>query len=134
MQAQAAMQARATSPAQATLRMRATLRAALRASVRMRVWPKTCAVASRARAKRRAPVGGTADAVGEKIERTAARLVAVVNEIGDEFGLRSANKCISITPVSLGAGRARSAEELMPLARAIDEAAASVGVDFIGGY
>ena len=76
----------------------------------------------------RASVRETADAVREKIERTAARLVPVVNEIGDEFGLRIANKRISITPVSLVAGRARSAEELMPLARAIDEAAGSVGV------
>src|SRR5438874_717871 len=76
----------------------------------------------------------TADAVREKIERTAARLVPTVNEIGDEFGLRIANKRISITPASLVAGQARSTEELMPLARAIDEAARTVGVDFIGGY
>src|SRR5919202_3032901 len=76
----------------------------------------------------------TAEAVREKIERTAARLVPTVNEIGEEFGLRVANKRISITPASLVAGSARSAEELMPLARAIDEAARAVGVDFIGGY
>jgi len=82
----------------------------------------------------RASMRETADAVREKIERTAARLVPVVNEIGDEFGLRIANKRISITPASLVAGRARTSEELMPLARAIDEAAGSVGVDFIGGY
>src|SRR5207237_1287325 len=82
----------------------------------------------------RASMRETADAVREKIERTAARLVPTVNEIGDEFGLRIANKRISITPASLVADQARSAEELMPLARAIDEAAGTVGVDFIGGY
>jgi len=82
----------------------------------------------------RSTVAETADAVREKIERTAARLVPTVNEIGDEFGLRVANKRISITPASLIAGQARSAEELMPLARAIDGAAKAVGVDFIGGY
>lgn len=82
----------------------------------------------------RASVPETADAVREKIERTAARLVPTVNEIGEEFGLRVANKRISITPASLVAGQARTAEELLPLARAIDEAARSVGVDFIGGY
>src|SRR3989440_6600829 len=82
----------------------------------------------------RASMRETADAVREKIERTAARLVPTVNEIGEEFGLRVANKRISITPASLVAGQARSAEELMPLARAIDEAAKTVGVDFIGGY
>ncbi|MDQ3920182.1 MAG: PFL family protein [Acidobacteriota bacterium] len=82
----------------------------------------------------RASMLETADAVREKIERTAARLVPTVNEIGEEFGLRVANKRISITPASLVAGQARTAEELLPLARAIDEAARSVGVDFIGGY
>ncbi|HZT57327.1 MAG TPA: PFL family protein [Pyrinomonadaceae bacterium] len=82
----------------------------------------------------RSTVRETADAVREKIERTAARLVPTVNEIGEEFGIRVANKRISITPASLVAGQARTAEELMPLARAIDEAAKTVGVDFIGGY
>jgi uncharacterized protein (UPF0210 family) len=76
----------------------------------------------------------TADAVREKIETTAARLVPVVDEMGEEFGLRIANKRISITPASLLSGRASKTEELMPLARAIDEAAKRVGVDFIGGY
>jgi uncharacterized protein len=79
-------------------------------------------------------VAATADAVREKIGRTAARLVPTVNEIGEEFGLSVANKRISITPASLVMGRVRSAEELLPLARAIDEAAKAVGVDFIGGY
>lgn len=76
----------------------------------------------------------TADAVREKIETIAARLVPTVDEIGEEFGLRIANKRISITPVSLIMGRAGKTEELLPLARAIDEAAKRVGVDFIGGY
>ena len=76
----------------------------------------------------------TADAVREKIETTAARLVPVVDEIGEEFGLRIANKRISITPASHLSGRASKTEELMPLALAIDEAAKRVGVDFIGGY
>jgi uncharacterized protein len=79
-------------------------------------------------------VASTADAVRGKIERAARRLVPVVNEIGEEFGISVANKRISITPASLVAGGARSPEELMPLACAIDEAAKTVGVDFIGGY
>lgn len=76
----------------------------------------------------------TADAAREKIETTAARLVPTVDEIGEEFGLRIANKRISITPASHISGRAQRTEELMPLARAIDAAAKRVGVDFIGGY
>src|SRR3954469_15514941 len=82
----------------------------------------------------RATVEETAECVREKIERTAARLVPVVDEIGEELGLRIANKRISITPASLVYDRARHASELIPLARAIDEAAKRVGVDFIGGY
>src|SRR5215218_1309378 len=82
----------------------------------------------------RADIEETAEAVREKIERTAARLVPTVDEIGEELGLRIANKRISITPASMVADRARSTRELMPLARAIDEAAKHVRVDFIGGY
>jgi uncharacterized protein (UPF0210 family) len=76
----------------------------------------------------------TSERVREKIERVAARLVTTVNEIGDEVGLRIANKRISITPASLIAENARGSEDLLRLARAIDEAAGRVGVDFIGGY
>ncbi len=76
----------------------------------------------------------TAARVREKIERTAARLVPTVDEIGDEIGLRVANKRISITPAAVVAGGARSVADYVTLARAIDEAAAGVGVDFIGGY
>jgi uncharacterized protein (UPF0210 family) len=81
-----------------------------------------------------ATVEETAAAVRQKIERAAARLVPVVDEIGEEFGLRVANKRISITPASLIAGHARGRQDLLTLARAIDEAAKTVGVDFIGGY
>lgn len=76
----------------------------------------------------------TAARVREKIERVAGRLVSTVNEIGDEVGLRIANKRISITPASIIAENARGREDLLRLARAIDEAAGTVGVDFIGGY
>src|SRR2546426_8213563 len=41
----------------------------------------------------------TADRVRQKIERSAARLVSTVDEIGDEIGLRIANKRIATTPV-----------------------------------
>lgn len=82
----------------------------------------------------RGSISETADAVREKMERSAARLVSTVNEIGEEYGLSIANKRISITPVSMIAGQAREPRELMPLARAIDEAARTVGVDFVGGY
>src|SRR2546423_957039 len=66
----------------------------------------------------------TAQRVREKIERTASRLVSTVDEIGDEIGIRVANKRIAITPVSILTESARG--NPVDLARAIDEAAASV--------
>lgn len=76
----------------------------------------------------------TAERAREKIERTAARLVSTVDEIGDEVGIRIANKRISITPASMIAEGAHARADFITLARAIDEAARQVGVDFIGGY
>lgn len=77
----------------------------------------------------------TAERVKEKIERYAENLVSTVNQIGDEFGIRIANKRISITPVSMIAEASRgSRSDFVRLARAIDDAAKNVGVDFIGGY
>ncbi|CAN5418218.1 PFL family protein [soil metagenome] len=78
-------------------------------------------------------IAETARRVGAKIERTAERLVPTVDEIGAEIGIRIANKRISITPAAMIAGGAETVEDFVLLARAIDEAAARVGVDFIGG-
>jgi uncharacterized protein (UPF0210 family) len=77
-------------------------------------------------------IEGTAARVREKIERTAGRLVSTVDEIGDEIGIRIANKRIAVTPVSILTEAARG--NPVDLARAIDESARVVGVDFIGGY
>jgi uncharacterized protein len=77
-------------------------------------------------------ISAIAQKAGEKIRRAASRLVQTVDEIGDEFGIRIANKRISITPVSLLTEGAKG--NPVELARAIDDAAGAVGVDFIGGY
>ena len=77
-------------------------------------------------------IESTAARAREKIERTAGRLVSTVDEIGDEIGIRIANKRIAVTPVSILTEGARG--NPIDLARAIDEAAGVVGVDFIGGY
>ena len=73
-----------------------------------------------------------AQKAGDKIRTAAARLVKTVDEIGDEYGIRIANKRISVTPVSLLTEGAKG--DPVQLARAIDDAAGSVGVDFLGGY
>ena len=74
----------------------------------------------------------TAARAREKIERMAGRLVSTVDEIGDEIGIRIANKRIAVTPVSILTEASRG--NPVDLARAIDESARVVGVDFIGGY
>ena len=77
-------------------------------------------------------ISAIAQKAGEKIRTAAARLVQTVDEIGNEFGIRIANKRISISPVSLLTEGAKG--NPVELARAIDAAAKAVGVDFIGGY
>src|SRR5881394_80222 len=77
-------------------------------------------------------IATTAERVREKIERTAARLVSTVDAIGDEMGIRVANKRIAVTPVSMLTEGARG--NPIDLGRAIDDAAGVVGVDFVGGY
>jgi len=73
-----------------------------------------------------------AERASKKIRHTAARLVQTVDEIGDEFGIRVANKRIAVTPISMITEGAKG--DPVQLARAIDTAAGDVGVDFIGGY
>src|SRR5438045_5813245 len=75
---------------------------------------------------------GVAQKAGAKIRSVAARLVQTADEVGEEFGIRIANKRLSVTPVSLITEGVRG--DLIQLARAIDDAAGSVGVGFIGGY
>src|SRR2546422_2294777 len=77
-------------------------------------------------------IESTSERVREKIERSAGRLVTTVNEIGDEMGIRVANKRIAVTPVSILTEGARG--NPVDLGKAIDEAAGAVGVDFVGGY
>lgn len=74
----------------------------------------------------------TAERSADKIRRYADRLVETVDQIGDELGIRVANKRIAMTPVSMITEGASG--DPVYLARAIDEAAVAVGVDFIGGY
>ena len=62
-------------------------------------------------------LAGVAQKAGDKIRKFAARLVPTVDEIGEQFGIRVANKRISITPVSLITEVLRG--DLVPVAYAI---------------
>ena len=73
-----------------------------------------------------------AERAANKIRSTASKLVQTVDAIGDEFGIRVANKRIAVTPISMITEGAKG--DPVQLARAIDDAAGEVGVDFIGGY
>ncbi|MFN2532986.1 MAG: PFL family protein [Pyrinomonadaceae bacterium] len=73
-----------------------------------------------------------AERCSAKIRSVAARLVGTVDEIGNEIGIRIANKRIAVTPLSMLTEGATG--DPVELARAIDDAAAAVGVDFLGGY
>jgi len=68
-----------------------------------------------------------------KIVHQARDLVRVVNEIGSDYGIPIVNKRIAVTPIAWVAA-ASGASDLVPFARALDEAAGEVGVDFIGGF
>ena len=75
----------------------------------------------------------TCEKVYAKVCHQAARLVEVADSIGDDYGVPIVNKRIAVTPVSLIAG-ASGAEDLTPIAKAMDAAADVVGVDYIGGF
>ena len=77
-------------------------------------------------------IGAVCDRAVKKIRSTAGRLVSTVDEIGEELGIRVANKRIAVTPISMITEGATG--DPVQLARAIDEIAGEVGVDFIGGY
>ena len=71
----------------------------------------------------------------EKITRTAKDLVAVGADIEKEFGIPIVNKRISITPIALvGAAACKTPEDFVEIAKTLDRAAQTVGVNFIGGY
>ncbi|MDE2229544.1 MAG: PFL family protein [Alphaproteobacteria bacterium] len=72
------------------------------------------------------------DRVYDKITRIAGNLRRVSEEIASEFGIPIVNNRIAVTPVALIAGRF-ARDEIVQVAQALDRAADSIGIDFIGG-
>ncbi len=71
----------------------------------------------------------------DKITTTARNLVATGNKIQREYGIPIVNKRISVTPISLiGAAACKRTEDFVSIAKTLDHAAKTVGVNFIGGY
>ena len=73
------------------------------------------------------------DKVYDKITRYAEKLVKTGEDIEREFGIPIVNKRISVTPMALVAG-ASDTKDYVPFALAMDRAAKTCGVNFIGGY
>lgn len=71
--------------------------------------------------------------VYEKIVRKAERLVPVGQQIEKEYGIPIINKRISVTPVAMLAAACPN-ESPVKFAKALQRAADTCGVNFIGGY
>ncbi len=74
-----------------------------------------------------------ADKIYDKVTKTAENLVSTAEQISCEYGIPIVNKRVSVTPVSLLADGCADSDVTL-LARALDRAAETLGINFIGGY
>ena len=68
-----------------------------------------------------------------RISHFAGNLVSACNQIGEKYGIPVVNKRIAVSPIAV-VGAAMSSSQLVDVARILDEVAAEVDVDFIGGF
>ncbi len=68
----------------------------------------------------------------DRICKKAENLVKIAEDLGNEYGIPVINKRVSVTPASLVS--ASFADNAVVLAKALDRAAETCGVDFLGGY
>ena len=71
--------------------------------------------------------------VYDHITKTAGNLVPVAESLEREYGIPIVNKRVSVTPIAQIAAACPDAD-LVPLAHALDRAAATLGIDYLGGY
>lgn len=71
--------------------------------------------------------------VYDRITKTAERLVPMAEQLEREYGIPIANKRVSVTPVAQIAA-ACDDEDLTPIAQAMNRAAETLGIDFMGGF
>ncbi len=70
-----------------------------------------------------------------KITQVAANLVETGAEIERKYRIPIVNKRISVTPIALvGQSACKTSKDFVTLAKTLDRAAKTVGVNFIGGY
>ncbi|MDO5117569.1 MAG: PFL family protein [Eggerthellaceae bacterium] len=78
-------------------------------------------------------VDALATKVYDRMTTAAEKLVPVAEQLEREFGIPIVNKRISVTPIA-EISAAVTANDLTPVADAMDRAGKEVGVDFIGGF
>ena len=70
-----------------------------------------------------------------KITGLAKDLVKVGDEIGMEYGIPIVNKRVSVTPIAIvGSSACKTPDDFVSIAKTLDRAAKTVGINFIGGY
>ena len=69
----------------------------------------------------------------DKICRYAQDLVKTGNDISSEYGIPIINKRIAVTPIAMVASACQT-QKIVKFALALEKAARTVGVNFIGGY
>jgi uncharacterized protein (UPF0210 family) len=74
-----------------------------------------------------------ASQVYDRMTAAAEKLVPVAEQLEREYGIPIVNKRISVTPVAEICA-ATDAQDLTPVALAMDKAGKQVGVDFVGGF
>ena len=80
-----------------------------------------------------ADVDKLASKVYDRMTSTAEKLVPTAEQLEREFGIPIVNKRISVTPIAEICA-AVTADDLTPVAVAMDRAGKEVGVDFVGGF
>ena len=71
--------------------------------------------------------------VYDRITGLAADLVPTAEALEREYGIPIVNKRVSVTPIAQIAAACPDAD-LVPLAHALDHAAETLGIDYLGGY
>ena len=75
------------------------------------------------------------DKIYTKITTVAKDLVKTGQEIEKKYAIPIVNKRISVTPIALiGAAACKETGDFVKIAKALDDAAKKVGVNFLGGY
>ena len=78
-------------------------------------------------------INAVCDRVYDKITKKAERLVSVGDDIEKQYGIPIVNRRVAVTPISILGGRF-SSEDYIKLAKTLDRAADTLGINFIGGY